>query len=120
MDLPQVLWLLYLNVPSTYLRLFSVLIKLFLYKHTYTYILGLIEKFFSFILIISNRIFDFNTITHVNCTTKFKYWCQKLLRVFLGRHFGCRPLDPTLDIWSNFVKKKKKKKRKKKAFYLLF
>ena len=25
---------------------------------------------------------------------------------FLGRHFGCRPLDPTLDIWSNFVKKK--------------
>ena len=22
---------------------------------------------------------------------------------FLGRHFGCRPLDPTLDIWSNFV-----------------
>ena len=20
----------------------------------------------------------------------------------LGRHFGCRPLDPTLDIWSNF------------------
>ena len=23
---------------------------------------------------------------------------------FLGRHFGCRPLDPTLDIWSNFVK----------------
>ena len=19
---------------------------------------------------------------------------------FLGRHFGCRPLDPTLDIWS--------------------
>ena len=37
---------------------------------------------------------------------------------FLGRHFGCRPLDPTLDIWSNFVKKEKKKKRKK-AFYLL-
>ena len=33
---------------------------------------------------------------------------------FLGRHFGCRPLDPTLDIWSNFVKKEKK------AFYLLF
>ena len=30
----------------------------------------------------------------------------------LGRHFGCRPLDPTLDIWSNFVKKK--------AFSLLF
>ena len=29
---------------------------------------------------------------------------------FLGRHFGCRPLDPTLDIWSNFVKRKKKKK----------
>ena len=27
---------------------------------------------------------------------------------FLGRHFGCRPLDPTLDIWSNFVKKEKK------------
>ena len=27
--------------------------------------------------------------------------------VFLGRHFGCRPLDPTLDIWSNFVKKRK-------------
>ena len=24
---------------------------------------------------------------------------------FLGRHFGRRPLDPTLDIWSNFVKK---------------
>ena len=23
--------------------------------------------------------------------------------MFLGRHFGCRPLDPTLDIWSNFV-----------------
>ena len=21
--------------------------------------------------------------------------------LFLGRHFGCRPLDPTLDIWSN-------------------
>ena len=35
----------------------------------------------------------------------------------LGRHFGCRPLDPTLDIWSNFVKKKKEKR--KKAFYLL-
>ena len=34
----------------------------------------------------------------------------------LGRHFGCRPLDPTLDIWSNFVKKKKEKK----AFYVLF
>ena len=29
---------------------------------------------------------------------------------FLGRHFGCRPLDPTLDIWSNFVKKEKEKK----------
>ena len=25
--------------------------------------------------------------------------------LFLGRHFGCRPLDPTLDIWSNFNKK---------------
>ena len=36
--------------------------------------------------------------------------------LFLGRHFGCRPLDPILDIWSNFVKKKKKRK---KAFYLL-
>ena len=24
---------------------------------------------------------------------------------FLGRHFGCRPLDPTRDILSNFVKK---------------
>ena len=31
--------------------------------------------------------------------------------MFLGRHFGCRPLDPTLDIWSNFVKKKKKKEK---------
>ena len=31
--------------------------------------------------------------------------------MFLGRHFGCRPLDPTLDIWSNFVKKRKKKKK---------
>ena len=30
----------------------------------------------------------------------------------LGRHFGCRPLDPTLDIWSNFVKKRKRKKKK--------
>ena len=39
---------------------------------------------------------------------------EKNLRI-LGRHFGCRPLDPTLDIWSNFVKKEKKKK---KAFYL--
>ena len=29
----------------------------------------------------------------------------------LGRHFGCRPLDPTLDIWSNFVKKEKKKRK---------
>ena len=38
-------------------------------------------------------------------------------RMFLGRHFGCRPLDPTRDIWSNFVKKKKEKR--KKAFYLL-
>ena len=28
---------------------------------------------------------------------------------FLGQHFGCRPLDPTLHIWSNFVKKEKKK-----------
>ena len=27
----------------------------------------------------------------------------------LGWHFGCRPLDPTLDIWSNFVKRKKEK-----------
>ena len=27
---------------------------------------------------------------------------------FLGRHFRCQPLDPTLDIWSNFVKKKEK------------
>ena len=26
---------------------------------------------------------------------------------FLGRHLGCRPLYPTLDIWSNFVKEKK-------------
>ena len=26
----------------------------------------------------------------------------------LGRHFGCRPLDPTLDIWSNFMKREKK------------
>ena len=39
------------------------------------------------------------------------YWGVLL---FLGRHFGCRPLDPTLDIWSNFVKKEKK------IFYLLF
>ena len=31
-------------------------------------------------------------------------------KVILGRHFGCRPLDPTLDIWSDNVKKKKKKK----------
>ena len=34
---------------------------------------------------------------------------------FLGLHLGWRPLDPTLDIWSNFVKKEEKK-----AFYLLF
>ena len=37
--------------------------------------------------------------------------------IILGRHFGCRPLDPTLDICSNFVKKKRKEKEK--AFYLL-
>ena len=30
---------------------------------------------------------------------------------FLGRHFGCRPLDPTLDIWSKFVKKEKEKRK---------
>ena len=44
------------------------------------------------------------------------FWIQgqhhQRSHVILGRHFGCRPLDPTLDIWSNFVKKK--------AFYLLF
>ena len=33
----------------------------------------------------------------------------------LDRHHAWRSLDPTLDIWSNFVKKK----RKEKAFYLL-
>ena len=27
----------------------------------------------------------------------------------LARHFGCRAQDPTLDIWSNFVKKERKK-----------
>ena len=27
---------------------------------------------------------------------------------FLGRHHICRPLDPTLDIWSNFLEKRKK------------
>ena len=31
---------------------------------------------------------------------------------FLDRHLGWRSQDPTLDIWSNFVKKKKRK-----AFY---
>ena len=34
------------------------------------------------------------------------------LSFFLGRHLGCRPQDPTLDISPNFVKKK--------AFSLLF
>ena len=29
----------------------------------------------------------------------------RLLEHFLGRHFGCRPLDPTLDIWSNLIEK---------------
>ena len=29
---------------------------------------------------------------------------------FLGCLHVCRPLDPTLDIWSNFVKKEKEKK----------
>ena len=29
----------------------------------------------------------------------------------LARHFGCRAQDPTLDIWSYFVKKKKEKKK---------
>ena len=43
----------------------------------------------------------FQTMNHKNC----------VFFHFLGRHFGCRPLDPTLDIWSNFVKKKKRKKK---------
>ena len=49
------------------------------------------------------------------CTTYSAYpemWFPKNnkdLLDLLGRHFGCRPLDPTLDIWSNFVKKKKRK-----------
>ena len=38
---------------------------------------------------------------------------------FLGRHFGCRPLDPTLDIWSNFVKKKEKALNVHFSFHLL-
>ena len=32
--------------------------------------------------------------------------------VFLGQHLECRPLDPTLVIWTNFVKEK--------LIYLLF
>ena len=36
--------------------------------------------------------------------------------LFLDRHHAWRSQDPTLDIWSNFMKKKKKKR---KAFYLL-
>ena len=40
---------------------------------------------------------------------RFENRCHKNL--ILGRHFGCRPLDPTLDIWSNFVKRKKEKRK---------
>ena len=40
---------------------------------------------------------------------------EKIMQsAILARHFGCRAQDPTLDIWSNFVK------RKRKAFSLLF
>ena len=44
---------------------------------------------------------------------------QVKMAMFLDRHHAWQSLDPTLDIWSNFVKRKEKK-RKKKAFYLFF
>ena len=34
---------------------------------------------------------------------------EHIVRLFLDRHHAWRSLDPTLDIWSNFVKKKEKK-----------
>ena len=42
---------------------------------------------------------------------------QTFGRYILGPHFGYRPLDPTLDIWSNFVKKEKKNFT---SFFFLF
>ena len=44
------------------------------------------------------------------------------LNLILDRHRAWRSLDPTLDIWSNFVKKEKKKKEKHftSSFAILF
>ena len=35
---------------------------------------------------------------------------QVKMAMFLDRHHAWQSLDPTLDIWSNFVKRKEKKK----------
>ena len=71
--------------------------------------------------------FDLRTLCVIIWITRTKYvillmfhtqWVCLMIKKeqFLGRHFGCRPQDPTLDVWSNFVKKRKEKR---KAFYLL-
>ena len=54
-----------------------------------------------------------STIFATTETGMFFGWyleCTSITVFLLGRHFGCRPQDPTLDISPNFVKKKRKKK----------
>ena len=51
----------------------------------------------------------------------FKKSCMTVYTYFLDRHHAWRSLDPTPDIWSNFVKKKKKKRKHfTSSFAILF